>query len=66
MEELVGLTAGEDVATNQVLYNLTRRGIEWDVLPWSPERGLPLMELQLKRRGALEDRSSPCGPHYRH
>jgi diketogulonate reductase-like aldo/keto reductase len=43
MAELVGLPDGDKVATNQVLYNLTRRGIEWDLLPWMQGRGLPLM-----------------------
>src|SRR3954470_11704733 len=33
MEELVQLPNGSEVATDQVLYNLTRRGIEWDLLP---------------------------------
>jgi diketogulonate reductase-like aldo/keto reductase len=33
MEELVVLPGGADVATDQVLYNLTRRGIEYDLLP---------------------------------
>lgn len=43
MAELVSLPGGEAVTTDQVLYNLTRRGIEWDLLPWSTARGLPLM-----------------------
>jgi diketogulonate reductase-like aldo/keto reductase len=43
MAELVSLPGGSDVATDQVLYNLTRRGIEWDLLPWCQEQGLPLM-----------------------
>ncbi|WP_285418596.1 aldo/keto reductase [Pseudomonas sp. efr-133-TYG-5] len=30
-------------ATNQVLYNLEERGIEFDLLPWSQQRRLPLM-----------------------
>ena len=30
-------------ATNQVLYNLARRGIEWDLLPWCRRRGIPVM-----------------------
>ena len=36
MEELVSLKrpAGSPVAANQVLYNLMRRGIEYDLLPW--------------------------------
>ena len=29
--------------TNQVLYNLEARGIEFDLVPWSRERGMPLM-----------------------
>jgi aryl-alcohol dehydrogenase-like predicted oxidoreductase len=31
------------VQTNQLLYNLTRRGIEWDLLPWLRERSVPVM-----------------------
>ena len=30
-------------ATNQVLYNLEQRGIEFDLLPWSQQRRLPVM-----------------------
>lgn len=29
--------------TNQVLYNLEARGIEFDLLPWSLEQGMPVM-----------------------
>jgi diketogulonate reductase-like aldo/keto reductase len=43
MEELTALLGGEEVATDQVLYNLTRRGIEWDLLPWCRQRGVPIM-----------------------
>ncbi|MEO0935091.1 MAG: aldo/keto reductase, partial [Cyanobacteria bacterium J06641_2] len=35
MEKAVNLPNGKQIATNQVLYNLARRGIEWDLLPWS-------------------------------
>ncbi len=34
---------GRAVATNQILYNLTRRGPEWDLLPWLAERNIPVM-----------------------
>jgi diketogulonate reductase-like aldo/keto reductase len=34
---------GSGTATNQVLYNLTRRGIEWDLLPWLRQRRVPVM-----------------------
>ena len=37
------LDADPGVATNQLLYNLTRRGIEWDLLPWMRERRIPVM-----------------------
>jgi diketogulonate reductase-like aldo/keto reductase len=31
------------VQANQLLYNLSRRGIEWDLLPWLRERRIPVM-----------------------
>lgn len=43
MRELWALPGGPGVQTNQLLYNLSRRGIEWDLLPWMRERRLPLM-----------------------
>ena len=30
-------------ATNQVLYNLMKRGIEFDLLPWARAQGMPIM-----------------------
>ena len=43
MQELVDLPAGANVATDQVLYNLERRGIEFDLLPWCQRSGVPVM-----------------------
>jgi diketogulonate reductase-like aldo/keto reductase len=43
MEELLGVPGGKNVATNQVLYNLTRRGIEHDLLPWCAAQEIPVM-----------------------
>lgn len=43
MEEWCSLAGSEACTTNQVLYNLTRRGIEWDLLPWMRQRQMPLM-----------------------
>lgn len=34
---------GSDCAANQVMYNLEERGIEYDLLPWCRERGMPVM-----------------------
>jgi diketogulonate reductase-like aldo/keto reductase len=43
LEETAALPGGENVATNQVLYNLEQRGIEWSLLPWCRERAMPVM-----------------------
>lgn len=43
MQELWEAPGGGKVATNQLLYNLSRRGIEWDLLPWLRERRVPVM-----------------------
>jgi diketogulonate reductase-like aldo/keto reductase len=60
MEELVKLQGGAAVATDQVLYNLSRRGIEHELLPWCRQRRIPIMayspfeEGPLVRRRALQ------------
>ncbi len=43
MQELVRLPGGARCATNQVLYHVGSRGIEYDLLPWCSERKVPLM-----------------------
>jgi diketogulonate reductase-like aldo/keto reductase len=43
MQELAGLKAGADCATNQVLYHPDSRGIEYDLLPWCLEHRMPMM-----------------------
>ena len=43
MKAVWKIDAGREVATNQLLYNLTRRGIEWNLLPWLAERNVPVM-----------------------
>jgi diketogulonate reductase-like aldo/keto reductase len=43
LEEANPLKGGTDIATNQVLYNLEHRGVEWALLPWCRERAIPLM-----------------------
>lgn len=43
MEEWVAVAGGDEVATNQVLYSLLYRGIEWRLVPWSRVRHIPLM-----------------------
>jgi diketogulonate reductase-like aldo/keto reductase len=43
MEELAALPAGEMCCANQVLYNPEARGIEFDLIPWCQQRGVPVM-----------------------
>ena len=43
MGVLVATPGGQAVATNQVLYNLSRRGVEWGLLPWCAAHRMPLM-----------------------
>ena len=43
MLEAESLPGGKEIVTNQVLYNLKRRGIEWDLLPWCKQRQIPIM-----------------------
>ncbi len=43
METLWAASGGKACAVNQVLYNLARRGIEFDLLPWQRQRGVPTM-----------------------
>ncbi|WP_445284910.1 aldo/keto reductase [Streptomyces sp. DSM 118148] len=43
MSELTTLPGGDAAAVDQVLYNLSRRGVEWDLLPWCREAGVTVM-----------------------
>lgn len=67
MEELWEVPGGDEVAVNQLLYNLSRRGIEWDLLPWLRERRVPVMayspieQARLVRHPKLVDFAQACG-----
>jgi len=53
MEDARALNGGEEIVTNQVFYNLSHRGVEWDLLPWSRMRGLPIMAYSPLDEGKL-------------
>jgi diketogulonate reductase-like aldo/keto reductase len=53
IEELISLPGGDAVSTDQVLYNLIRRGIEWDLLPWCRENGVVVMAYSPIEQGRL-------------
>ena len=54
MREAASLPGGDLVATDQVLYNLRQRGIEWDLLPWCRERRMPVMAYSPLESNPLE------------
>ncbi|MEV8343830.1 aldo/keto reductase [Streptomyces niveus] len=53
LRELTALPGGDAAAANQVLYNLTRRGIEYDLLPRSQGTGVPVMAYSPVEQGRL-------------
>ncbi|WP_137923335.1 aldo/keto reductase [Cupriavidus sp. 2SB] len=67
MEELWDTPGGDAVAANQLLYNLSRRGIEFDLLPWLRDRNVPVMayspieQARLLRNPGLKDFAQTYG-----
>jgi len=67
MEEIVALSGGDKVAGNQILYNLARRGPEFDLMPWCRARNIPLMAYspieqgRLLRNATLAEVAKECG-----
>jgi diketogulonate reductase-like aldo/keto reductase len=55
MQELVGIAGGERTATNQILYNLRRRGPEFDLMPWLAAHQVPTMAYSPVEQGGLVD-----------
>ena len=53
MEEWVALRGEETVAADQVLYNLSRRGPEWDLVPWCREHGVAVMAYTPLGQGSM-------------
>lgn len=60
MQALHGIDGGAHCAANQVWYSASRRGVEFDLLPWQRECGVPLIayspidQSALARHGALQ------------
>jgi diketogulonate reductase-like aldo/keto reductase len=51
--EWASLAGGDKLATDQILYNLARRGPEWDLIPWCRERRIPVMAYTPLGQGSL-------------
>ena len=43
MDAFFSIPEGDTCATDQILYNLSRRGVEFDLLPWCEKHSLPVM-----------------------
>lgn len=53
LDEVASVPGGERVQTDQVLYNLNRRGLEYDLLPRCRQAGVPLMAYSPVDHGRL-------------
>ena len=53
MQQLWSVTGGNNVKTDQLLYNLVRRGLEWDLLPWLRKLRIPVMAYSPIEQGRL-------------
>jgi diketogulonate reductase-like aldo/keto reductase len=53
LQELFAVPGGMACAANQVWYSLSKRGIEFDLLPWQQQRRMPLMAYSPIDQGAL-------------
>ena len=53
MMSLRSVAGGAGAQVDQLLYNLGRRGIEWDLLPWLRAHGIPVMAYSPIEQGRL-------------
>ncbi len=54
MSEWLACDGSHATATNQILYNLSRRGPEWDLLPLCRKHGIPVMAYSPLEQGRLQ------------
>ena len=62
MKEAQALPQGVRVATDQVLYNLAERGIEWELLPWCRALKMPVMAYSPLESASPEQRTLLADP----
>jgi diketogulonate reductase-like aldo/keto reductase len=53
LRELFEFQTGRAIQVDQLLYNLTRRGIEWELLPWLRQHHIPVMAYSPIEEGRL-------------
>ena len=54
MQEWFSCSGGDALATNQILYNLSHRGPEWDLLPLCKKLGVQVMAYSPLEQGRLQ------------
>jgi len=54
LDEWCRCDGSSTLATNQILYNLSRRGVEWDVIPNCGSLGVPVMAYSPLEQGRLQ------------
>ena len=58
MKGLARQPNGANVVSNQVLYSLTRRGVDYDVIPWCAEQKISVMAYCPLDQGSLKEKSA--------
>lgn len=53
MEELEKIALKDHISADQILYNLSRRGTEFDLIPWCMKRNIPLMAYSPIEQGRI-------------
>lgn len=66
MEDAEGLRGGSGIVANQVVYNLNRRGVESNLLPWCGERDIAVMAYSPLGKGALAHKKGLSAVARRH
>jgi diketogulonate reductase-like aldo/keto reductase len=66
LNEVIALDGGDVLGANQVLYNLTRRGIEYDLIPWCESHGVPIMAYSPIEQGRVLQHPTVRGIAKRH
>ena len=66
MDEWYRCSSGDVLTTNQILYNLSRRGVEWDLIPHCRKHGVPVMAYSPLEQGRLRDSPVLCQLAKRH
>jgi diketogulonate reductase-like aldo/keto reductase len=66
MADAEGLKAGKKITSNQVMYNLARRGIERNLLPWCQKHQVAVMAYSPLDQGSLKSTGALASVARRH